>query len=727
MKNGRSRPYWLDSCEDDTGKTPQMYEIAHSETFPFELGRVPKKVRSAYLKTVLSQLRSNPEVIDPPRVKKLDGFRALWRYRVAEDWRLIYGVDRKESLVTLLMIGHRGSVYERLGLDELGHPGIRIVATATELLETQPTDAQVGRAVMQLAEQNAPVAPSAAETALPMELSPELLSEWSVPVAYIQQLAGAKTDEQLLALSSVVPGNVMERVLNGLWPPPIEEVTQRPVRITASSEAMIEAAEGNRPLSGFLLKLDDVQKAYVARFQQSDARGPWLIKGGPGSGKSTVAVYCAQALLRGSPNLLQRASPPPKILYTTFTNALTNASRFLIGELGTLPEQSSIEVSTIDKLVRSTPTTISRLRIASAWSDWRDLLSSCVAKFSKSATGVGFQDDDLEFIHKEIDWVIFGQGLRTIEEYEAADRRGRGRAISSQQRRLIWQIHAEFRKALHAKGMAMASDLAAEASRSATPRFDYVFIDEAQDLKPVHIRFAVGLCRSPEGVFITADDNQSIYGNGVSWRSVAGELRFVGRARTLNRNYRTTSEIWQALSQLAPTSGHADPETLELASVFKGPWPHFVRYASERAARRRLNEFLFDALQEERVGAGCAAVLCTTNRQAEAIVQWIDGRLNPKLMLSRDVDLGHLGVKVMTIHASKGLQFPVVAVAGLEGPRSILGTSRLDQEEQLARDQRVLFVGCSRAMRRLMVLESKERPSPLTSRVSDEHWEIENV
>jgi superfamily I DNA/RNA helicase len=96
-------------------------------------------------------------------------------------------------------------------------------------------------------------------------------------------------------------------------------------------------------------------------------------------------------------------------------------------------------------------------------------------------------------------------------------------------------------------------------------------------------------------------------------------------------------------------------------------------------------------------------------------------------MLSRDVDLGHPGVKVMTIHASKGLQFPVVAVAGLEGPRSILGTSRLDQEEQLARDQRVLFVGCSRAMRRLMVLESKERPSPLTSRVSDEHWEIENV
>jgi hypothetical protein len=38
-----------------------------------------------------------------------------------------------------------------------------------------------------------------------------------------------------------------------------------------------------------------------------------------------------------------------------------------------------------------------------------------------------------------------------------------------------------------------------------------------------------------------------------------------------------------------------------------------------------------------------------------------------------------------------------------------------------------LFVGCSRAMRQLLVLGNQMRPSPLAARISDEHWEIEEL
>ncbi|MFO0963720.1 MAG: UvrD-helicase domain-containing protein [Phycisphaerales bacterium] len=702
------------------------FEIAHTEGFPLDLGRAPKKVLNAFRKTILPQLRSSPDTADPPRIKKLSGYKLLWRYRVSDDWRLVYSVNRENHLVTMLMIGHRGAIYERLGLDEQGQPGIRIVAEAPELLARAPTEEQVGQAVVQLAELTVN-SPTEQRAQLPMQLTPQLLADWSVPAQYVPLLAPVETDEDLLALSDKIPDSVLTRVLNGMFPLAIEELAQRPVRMSGSPEAVLEAAAGERPLSSFLLKLDDVQKAFVTRFEQPSARGPWLVKGGPGSGKSTVAIYCARALQRRAQESLPGSSPKPRILYTTFTNALANASQYLIRELGGAAQDNSIQVSTVDKLVYAGATDCRQFRRADRPSEWQPHLRSAIAECTPADSGVQFGEDDLDFIYKEIDWVIFGQDLQTSADYESADRRGRGRRITAQQRRTIWRIHLAFRASLHAAGFALASEFAAEAARAVKSRFDYVFIDEAQDLKPVHIRFAVGLCKSSEGVFLAADGNQSIYGNGISWRKVAEDLRFGGRVRTLTRNYRTTKEIWQALGGLAPDSEDADPETLELAGVYRGPWPRFVRYLDESKARQRLNDFLRDALRQERVGPSCAAVLCPTNGQAKQIASWIDRELNPRLMKSKEVDLEHRGVKVMTIHASKGLQFPVVVVAGIEAAQPRPGTSPLDQAEQSAREQRVLFVGCSRAMRQLMVLGNQARPSPLTARISDEHWEMEEL
>jgi superfamily I DNA/RNA helicase/mRNA-degrading endonuclease RelE of RelBE toxin-antitoxin system len=705
--------------DEDTTVT---YEIAHSEGFPLELGRAPRKVHNAYQKTIVPELKSRPETADPPRIKKLSDYKSLWRYRVSDEWRLVYRVDPSEHLVTMLMLGHRGSVYERLGMGEDGNPGIRIIAHAPELLEREPTEKQVGHAVIQLAAATTDP-PTQPNSQLPMQLTPELLAEWSVPSAYATLLAGVDTEARLWELAEVIPESVLERVLNGIWPPSIEEVVQRPVHMSESPEAVLEAAAGERPLSSFLLKLDDVQKSFVAKFEQSSTGGPWLVKGGPGSGKSTVAVYCARALQRKS----AESATGSTILYTTFTNALTNASEYLIRELDGVPMENPIRVSTVDKLVYECTRSSFRFRLANNREQWEPHLKKSIAECAAAEGGTRFWNEDTDFIHKEIDWVIFGQDLRTVEAYESADRRGRGRRLTAQQRRTLWRIHVAFRESLHAARFALASEFAAEAARIVKPKFDYVFIDEAQDLKPVHIRFAVGLCRSPEGVFLTADGNQSIYGNGISWRSVAEDLRFGGRVRTLTRNYRTTKEIWQALEDLAPNTADADPETLEVASVFRGPCPRFVRYRSEATARRRLNDFIRNALHEERVGPSCAAVLCPTNRKAEEVSRWIDNRLNPKVMKSSELDLDHRGVKVMTIHASKGLQFPIVVVAGVEAEMPRPGTSPLDQAEESARSQRLLFVGCSRAMRQLLVLGNQMRPSPLAARISDEHWEIEEL
>jgi mRNA interferase RelE/StbE len=54
-------------------------------------------------------LRTNP--YSHPNIKRLAGeLRGRFRYRVG-DWRVVYRVDEQERRVTILVIAHRGSVY----------------------------------------------------------------------------------------------------------------------------------------------------------------------------------------------------------------------------------------------------------------------------------------------------------------------------------------------------------------------------------------------------------------------------------------------------------------------------------------------------------------------------------------------------------------------------------------------------------------------------------------
>ncbi|MBW6505030.1 UvrD-helicase domain-containing protein, partial [bacterium] len=292
----------------------------------------------------------------------------------------------------------------------------------------------------------------------------------------------------------------------------------------------------------------------------------------------------------------------------------------------------------------------------------------------------------------------------------------------------VWQLFEVYRRRMREAGVCLYSERLQKAAEQVTSSYDYVFIDEAQDLKPVAIRFCIGLCHKPENVFLTADTNQSIYGNSLSWSKVASELRFQGRARILRRNYRTTTEMWKAIIRLAPDAVDADRETLDVETVFRGPFPIFARYSNDKRLGDRLNFFLHEALRQERVAPGGAAVLCPTIIEMKHVISLIDPRFNARAMNSRQVDFSHPGVKVLTMHAAKGLEFPVVAVVGVEDGKLPLAVPEgMDKAEHNAQQRRLFFVACSRAMRRLIVFANHDRPSPFVFGISDEHWEIEDL
>ena len=78
-------------------------------------------------------------------------------------------------------------------------------------------------------------------------------------------------------------------------------------------------------------------------------------------------------------------------------------------------------------------------------------------------------------------------------------------------------------------------------------------------------------------------------------------------------------------------------------------------------------------------------------------------------------------VRLMTLHAAKGLEFPAVFLAGLEGGQ--LPLMRVKEETDEEEERRLFFVGITRA-KRFLTLVYSGKPSPF---LTDLPGEIERI
>ena len=706
-------------------KSNTVFELLQRESFIKDLFSVPKKVQTSLLKRIFTDLRAYPFQTADGKIKKLKEYKDLYRYRVSDNYRLIYKVDKQAGTVDLLILDHRGVVYGRLDSNKDGTSSIRTIANIPEILEAQPSEEAKYEAKnkLELDMKIEEVNPQDGKS-LPNILTAETLTNWQVPTKFHKALASISNEGELLA--APVTENTLLHIMNKLWPVPVEEVLQKPSRIIPSISKVDGANNDIEDLESCLLRLDDEQQDYVDRFNKPRPRGPWLLKGGPGSGKSTIALYCIKQIMDVANAELPFGDRPLRILFTTYTHALNNASESLLRRLigGGGGNGHVVTVKIVDKLLSDCIP--GAVLYANAI---EPIIEKIIEKFIAADSKFGFSKEDRKFIAREIEWVISGQGLSSLEAYLTLDRIGQGRVLGHKQRRQVWALFEEVEKIIGQQGKMLSgrkASLAIQKTEDAD-KYDYVFIDEAQDLTPIAIRFCISLCRNASNVFLTADLNQSIYGNGMSWAKVAKDLKFQGRARILRRNYRCTKEIWDAITQLAPDAEDTDRETLDVEAVYSGsgrnPEPLLVTYSDEDLFFDRLNTYLHESLIQERVTSGSAAVLCPTHDAAKAVAKRIDKKFNPKYMTSTTLNLKHPGVKVLTMHASKGLEFPVVAITGV--PFS-LSKGKIDAIERNSGQKRLFFVACSRAMRKLIVFTNKRNPSRFIDGLTDEYWEIED-
>jgi superfamily I DNA/RNA helicase len=94
-------------------------------------------------------------------------------------------------------------------------------------------------------------------------------------------------------------------------------------------------------------------------------------------------------------------------------------------------------------------------------------------------------------------------------------------------------------------------------------------------------------------------------------------------------------------------------------------------------------------------------------------------------MKGSELNLARPGVKIITLKSAKGLEFPIVALAGFtmsNYPNQPADATPDEIAELLAQERRTMFVGMTRAMRALLVVLPHETENPLLQGFDPALW-----
>ena len=150
------------------------------------------------------------------------------------------------------------------------------------------------------------------------------------------------------------------------------------------------------------------------------------------------------------------------------------------------------------------------------------------------------------FVLGEWETVVDAWQLSTWPEYRDVARLGRRTRLPEAQREQLWAIFEQMSESLRRKGLSTTASMLARveaALRGSDNRpFDFVVVDEAQDVSVAQLRFlsALGGERN-DSLFFAGDLGQRIFQQPFSWRSLGVDIR--GRSRRLRVNYRTSHQI----------------------------------------------------------------------------------------------------------------------------------------------------------------------------------------
>lgn len=253
--------------------------------------------------------------------------------------------------------------------------------------------------------------------------------------------------------------------------------------------------------------------------------------------------------------------------------------------------------------------------------------------------------------------------------------------------------------------------------------YDAILVDEGQDFAASWLKFTFHTLKPGHGGMVVACDKaQALYREEAFSSAFPGvQIAFIA----LTRNYRNTAQIGQFAQ--AAVFGDSTPRQIEDAAIGNGrsaPPTEFILEGPPAQlvwAERWDEQATFIAreirrvVDNQRAAYRDIAVLYTQySAMLRRILRALDEHGVPYFWVNQSadakaiLDLSDNSVKVMTVHSSKGMEFPIVFLFGVEAlriPDSFHGASRDD-----ANRTRVAYVGMTRAQDTLYLTYTRLNP-----------------
>lgn len=249
--------------------------------------------------------------------------------------------------------------------------------------------------------------------------------------------------------------------------------------------------------------------------------------------------------------------------------------------------------------------------------------------------------------------------------------------------------------------------------------YHYILVDEFQDSNDLQYELMRLLLNKEQNFFVIGDPLQSVYGFRGANPNIFERLKkdFVqAREEFLEINYRSHSQIVEFSKCIFPKLAKINafsqtPGTVGLIETLneysEAEW--IVRFINEKIGGSELLNAT-DTGEKSRIDFSDFAIIYRTHALAHILEKRLSESGFPYQIVKEDSVLEGHHIKLLSMHAAKGLEFDYVFICGFEDGL-IPHQKMIDLEEE----KRLLYVAMTRAKKELYMLYTKSRNNQATT------------
>jgi len=179
------------------------------------------------------------------------------------------------------------------------------------------------------------------------------------------------------------------------------------------------------------------------------------------------------------------------------------------------------------------------------------------AWFARRRVGSGLKDAHQLF--EEFKGVITGPATNSsyLKREEYLGLGVKQSIFSHEEREPVYDLFTRYLETMNEQGFYDANILSHEYLEKVEPRYDFIVMDEVQDLTNIQMQLVLKSLRDPAGFILCGDSNQIVHPNFFSWSKIKsffyrqeGQTSQTDLIRILNTNYRNSPQVTEVANRL---------------------------------------------------------------------------------------------------------------------------------------------------------------------------------